>query len=120
MPDHTMPAATREQLLKEQMGAFLRSDALAEVFGLLGTDRDSIGSDYNGRAGKDGRVLATQVIEPVETLEPLREKLYPLLDELGFLHINKPLAERHSRVLVLAGALNACLRRDETPFPRSA
>lgn len=108
MPDHTMPAATREQLLKEQMEAFLRSDALAEVFDLLGTDRDSIGSDYNGRAGKDGRVLETQVIEPVETLEPLREKLYPLFDELGFLRINKPLAERHSRVLVLAGALNAC------------
>ena len=108
MPDHALPAATRKQLLKEQMGAFLRSDALAEVFDLLGTDRDRIGRDYNGRAGKDGQVLETQVIEPVKTLEPLREKLYPLLDELGFLHINRPLAERHSRVLVLAGALNAC------------
>ena len=107
MPDHALPAATRKQLLKEQMGAFLRSDALAEVFDLLGTDRDRIGRDYNGRAGKDGQVLETQVIEPVKTLEPFREKLYPLLDELGFLHINRPLAERHSRVLVLAGACSS-------------
>ncbi|HAM14283.1 MAG TPA: hypothetical protein DCP91_00155 [Eggerthellaceae bacterium] len=108
MPDHTMPAATRERLLKEQAEAFLRSDALAEVFDLLNTDRDRIGRDYNGRMGSGGRVLETQVIEPMEALEPFREKLYPLLDELGFLRINKPLAERHSRVLVLAGALNAC------------
>lgn len=108
MPSHTLPAATRERLLKEQMEAFLRSDALAEMLDLLNTDRDGIGCDYNGRAGKDGRVLETQVIEPVEALEPLREKLYPLIDELGFLRINTPLAERHSRVLVLAGAFNAC------------
>lgn len=108
MPDHTMPAATRERLLKEQMEAFLQSDALAEVFDLLNTDRDRIGRDYNGRVGESGRVLETQVIEPAKNLEPLRDKLYPLIDELGFLHINKPLAERHSRVLVLAGAFNAC------------
>ena len=103
-----MPAATRERLLKEQMGAFLRSEALAEVFELLSTDRDGIARDYGGRARDGGRVLETQVIEPAENLEPLRERLYPLFDELGFLRINRPLAERHSRVLVLAGAFNAC------------
>lgn len=74
MPDHTMPAATRERLLKEQMEAFLQSDALAEVFDLLNTDRDRIGRDYNGRVGESGRVLETQVIEPAKNLEPLRDK----------------------------------------------
>ena len=108
MPDHTMPAAMRERHLKEQAEAFLRSDALAEVFALLNTDRERIGKDYNGRAGVNGRVLETQAMEPSEELEPLRGKLYPLLDELGFIRINKPLSERHSRVLVLAGALGAC------------
>ena len=108
MPSYTMPAELRQQHLREQMEAFLCSDALAEVFDLLDTDQERISRDYNGRMGTGGRVRETQVMEPAEELEPLREKLYPLLDELGFLRINTPLAAQHSRVLVLAGSFSAC------------
>lgn len=86
----------------------MRSDALAELFDLLDTDQERFGRDYNGRMGAGGRVRETQVMEPAEELEPLREKLYPLLDELGFLRINTPLAKQHGRVMVLAGSYSAC------------
>lgn len=111
MPDHTLSAAAREQHLKEQMDEFQRSDALAEIFDLLKTDRTRIGKDYNGRAGGNGRVLETQMLEPAEELEPFREQLYPLFDRLGLLRINKPLSEKHSRILVLGGAFDACFTR---------
>lgn len=106
-----MPAAMRERHLKEQMEEFLQSDALAEIFDLLNTDRTRIEKDYNGRTREDGRVLETQVLESPENLDPLRKKLYPLLVELGFMHINQPLSEKHSRILVLAGAFSACFTK---------
>ena len=111
MPDHTLSAAAREQHLKEQMDEFLRSDALAEIFDLLKTDRTRIGKDYNGRAGGNGRVLETQVLKPAVELEPFREQLYPLFDRLGLFRINKPLSEKHSRILVLGGAFDVCFTR---------
>ena len=111
MPEHTMPTAMRERNLKEQMEVFLRSDELAELFDLLKTDRTRIGKDYNGREKENGRVLETQVIKPAEKLEPLREKLYPLLDRLGFFRINTPLSRQHSRILVLGGAFHTCFTR---------
>lgn len=111
MPDHTMPAAIRERELKEQMEAFLQSDALAEIFDLLDTDRARIGTDYNGRTGENGQILETQVMRPAEELEPFREKLYPLLDELGFFRINQPLPGKRSRLLVLGGAFRVCFTR---------
>ena len=111
MPDHTMPALMRERHLKEQMEGFLRLDALAEVFDLLKTDRTRIAEDFNARTRESGKVLETQVMEPAEELEPLREKLYPLMDELGLLRINRPLSQRHSRILILAGAFDACFTR---------
>ncbi len=125
MPDITKSAKEREQYLKMQMEEFLRSDALAGVFDLLHTDRSSLAKDYNGRAGKDGRVIETQVMEPREDLENVRFELYPLLYELGFLHINKPRSDKYSRILVLGGALEVCFIRPQfakpliTPFTTS-
>ena len=111
MPGHTMPAKERKRHLENQMEAFLRQEALSAVFDLLHTDRDRIGKDYNGRTAEDGRVIETQVLTPLASLEEKREELYPLLAELGFFHINKPLSECHTRILVLGGALNACFTR---------
>ena len=111
MLDHTVPVKIREAHLKEQMEVFLRSEALVEIFDLLGTDRDRIGKTYNGRKGKNGKVVETLVLKPDRKLAPVRKKLYPLLAELGFFHINKPLSGKHSRILVLGGALNACFVR---------
>ena len=104
----------REAHLKEQMNDFLRSDALAEVFDLLKTDRTRIGEDYNGRTGANGRIRETQVMKPAKELEPLRGQLYPLLDNLGFFRINKPLSEKHSRIMVLAGAFDCCFTRTQS------
>ena len=109
----TRSAAEREQDLKLQIKEFLQSEALAEIFALLHTDRSRIASDYNGRAGKDGNVLETQAMSPREELEKVRAELYPHLAELGFFHINRPLLEKHDRILVLGGALNVCFTRTQ-------
>ena len=111
MPDNSYPLEERRKLLKEQMEEFLKSGALAEIFGLLRSDRRSIAEKYNGRVGPDGRVLETQLLEPLAQLEVYREQLYPLFAELGFFHINRPLSDTHSRILVLGGALNICFTR---------
>ena len=125
MPEKTIPAKERSFLLKTQMNDFLKQEALAELFSLLHTNRERIGNDYNGRAGAGGSVRETQVMEPSGALKPLQKQLYPLFAELGFFHINKPLAAEHSRLLILGGALNVCFTRTQfavqwlTPSTRS-
>ena len=106
MPQVSDPAE-QIRLLNSQFDAFTNSDALKELFSLLHTDADSFRVDYNARRTADG-VRETQVISPSEHLEPLRYQLYPLLAELGFFHINKPLQPAADHILILGGSLNAC------------
>ena len=125
MPEKTMSPKERSFLLKTQMNQFLKQEALADLFSLLHTSRERIGNDYNGRVGANGHVRETQVMEPSGTLKPLQKQLYPLFAELGFFHINTPLAAEHSRLLILGGAMNVCFTRTQfavqwlTPSTRS-
>lgn len=111
MPDPKLSRSVQLELLRGQFEAFLNSDALAELFDLLGVDGYSFCRIYNGRRNSDGRVLETQVLDPVEALNEHRDKIYPLLDELGFFTINKPLEAGHSHIVVLGGSLEACYDR---------
>ena len=106
MPQASDPAE-QTRLLNLQFEAFIQSDALQELFSLLHTDTDRFRVDFNGRRTADG-VRETQVLTPSEQLEPLRYQLYPLLAELGFFHINKPLQSDAGHILILGGSLNAC------------
>lgn len=109
----TMPASGlsfSEQTadLRLQFDDFTKSGALQDILDLLKVDRDSLAEVYDGRRGESGRILETQVMGSSDALEPLRHELYPLLRELGFFDICRPLDPSHSRIVVLAGSLNAC------------
>ena len=125
MPDPKLPRANQLQMLRRQLDAFLNSDALKELFALLEVDRASFSRIYNGRRLSDGRTLETQELEPVRALDRHRERIYPLIEELGFLTINKPLTQDYSRLVVLGGSLEACYNRTKaaaewmTPSVRS-
>ena len=97
--------------LRRQFDRFLSSDSLQEIFRILHVDADSIRHVYNGRLKEGGRMIETQVMEPLEALEAERGRLYPLFADLGFFGINRPVRPDHSRVLVLGGSLNACFTR---------
>lgn len=111
MPDPALPRDRRMRMLRAQFAAFLCSEALRELFDILGVDRASFSRVYNGRRGADGRTLETQELAPAVSLEPHREAIYPLLEELGFFTINKPLRAEHSHLVVLGGSLEACYTR---------
>lgn len=112
MPETSDPTAG-VRLLREQTQDFLRSEALQKLYALLGTDRESIAAQFDGRRTAGGTVLETQDLSPAENLEPLRYELYPLLRELGFFDINRPLDQQTDRILILGGSLNACFLRTE-------
>ncbi len=111
MPDPELPRTEQLRLLRTQFDAFLSSDALRDLLSLLEVDRAGLSHVYNGRRLSDGRILETQELEPVNTLNRHRERIYPLLEELGFLTINKPLDQVYSRLIVLGGSLEACYTR---------
>ena len=111
MPDPELPRTELLQQLRVQFEAFLCSDALREIFALLKVDRSAFSRIFNSRLLPDGRICETQELEPLTTLDRHREKLYPLLEELGFLTINKPLTQDHSHIVVLGGSLEACYAR---------
>ena len=111
MPDPALALSEQIQLLRGQFDAFLQSPALLELFTLLRADRNTLGELYNGRKTADGSIRETQELEPTEVLNEKREALYPLLRELGFFDINRPLCTEHSHVLVLGGSLEACFER---------
>ena len=111
MPDPALPRDRQIQLLRAQFEAFLCSDALRELFDILRVDRASFSRVYDGRRAAEGRILETQELTPAAALEPHREALYPLLEELGFFTINKPLRADHSHLVVLGGSLDACYTR---------
>ena len=125
MPDPGLPRTEQLRLLHKQFDSFLSSDALRELLALLEVDRAGLSRVYNGRCLSDGRTLETQELEPVMSLERHRERIYPLLGELGFLTINRPLDQHHSRLVVLGGSLEACFTRTKaaeewmTPSVRS-
>lgn len=98
-------------ILRTQLSAFRNSDALKELCALLGVDRRRLGEVYNLRAAADGSVRETQELRPLAALERHRDALYPLIRELGFLDINKPLRVEHSHLLILGGSLDACYSR---------
>jgi beta-glucosidase len=104
MPDPALALSEQIQLLRGQFDAFLRAPALLELFTLLRADRHTLGELYNGRKTADGSIRETQELEPTEVLNEKREALYPLLRELGFFDINRPLCTEHSHVLVLGGS----------------
>ena len=125
MPDPELDRSGQIHFLNEQFDAFLYSDALRELFCLLDVDRSSFSRIYNGRRFSDGKVLETQELEPLAALDQHRERIYPLLEELGFFSINKPVEADHSHLVVLGGSLEACYTRTEaaknwtTPAARS-
>ena len=107
MPDNTHEYSHRIELLREQLSVFMSSRALTEIFSLLHVDRKTIGDAYNGRKRPGGSVLETHALAPKRELEDIRYDLYPLLRELGFIDINKPLRTDYSHILVLGGSFNA-------------
>ena len=111
MPEPALPMREQITELKEQFDSFLRSEALSELFEVLKTDRDSFKNTYDTRRMPDGKVRETQELKSVESLEDVRKPLYPLLLELGFFTINKPLHPEHSRVIVPGGSLDTCFCR---------
>ena len=111
VPDPALPLPEQISQLRRQFDAFLHAPALQELFVLLHTDRHTIGKLYNGRQMPDGTVRETQELEPAAKLEGCRTELYPLLRELGFFTINRPLDREHSHILVLGGSLEACYTR---------
>lgn len=111
MPDATLPVREQILQLREQCNAFLLSVPLCEIFRLLRVDALSLRELYNGRKQPDGRILESQELSRQDDLEAFRSELYPLLRELGFLNINRPLKNYYTRILVLGGSLNACFTR---------
>lgn len=112
MPDREMDFMARAAFIEEQLKEFLGSEPLREIFSLLDADLETIGIKYNGRK-KGGGMVETQELYPSEALEGKRERLYPLFRELGFFDINAPIHSENSHVIVLGGALTACLDRTE-------
>ncbi len=105
MPGPGLERPVRIKELKEQMDAFIKSDALATLLDALDTDIDDISHKYNARAKKDGRVLETQEIKSIPDLSSRKDELYPLFDELGFFRINRPVSMDHTRILILSASL---------------
>lgn len=113
MPKSSDPAE-KIRLLNSQFESFTQSGALRELFSLLHTDADRFRTEFNGRMSDGAAVVReTQVLSPAEHLEPLRYELYPLLAELGFFHINRPLQPEADHILILGGSLSACHLRAE-------
>ena len=111
MPDNTLEYSHRLKLMRNQLDEFLSSRALSEIFSLLKVDRDTIGEVYNARRKNDGRVLETHALMPKRELDSVRNELYLLFRELGFIDINKPIRTDHSHILVLGGSFNATFDR---------
>ena len=113
MPDPSGGVDEIKKELRQQFRAFLESDALRELLDLLQVDSQSLKQVYNSRLGRNGRVLETQELAPMESLEEHRRELYSLLRELGFFDINEPVMEDYNRIAILGGSLNVCNLRTE-------
>ena len=111
MPEPFLPLPKILEALQVQFENFLQSEALCELFALLGTNCTSLSRDWNGRAAENGAVRETMELSRHQILEERRETLYPLFQELGFIEINSPVRKEHSHILVLGGSLEACFDR---------
>ena len=108
MPEPSLPLREQKEALKSQFDRFLCSAPLRELFSLLGVDRQTFAGVYEGRKAAGGTVRELQELAPLPALEQHRNELYHLLNELGFMKINRPLYPHNSHILVLGGSLNAC------------
>ncbi len=113
MPENTNDAALKAEAVLSQLESFLHSKALQDLFEILDTDIDTIDRTYNRRASSDGSIVELQELKSSASLDEKKEQLYPLFKELGFFDINRPVNNRHSRIIVLGGSLNACNERTE-------
>ena len=113
MPDNTLDASQKAQALIFQLEDFLHAKAMQELFRILDVDTDTLGRTYNGRIGSAGAIIELQEIKPSVLQDEKREILYPLFRELGFIDINKPRHDQHSRIVVLGGSANACYERTQ-------
>ncbi|WP_044913411.1 hypothetical protein [Butyrivibrio sp. WCE2006] len=96
-----------------QIEDFLKMEPLQDLLGILEVDIDTIGQVYNGRLKANGKVVETQELALPKKLEGKREVLYPVIRELGFFDINKPLRKKNNRIIILGGSLTACKERTE-------
>ena len=111
IPEHINDFKKQCEFLYEQLDGFFRSDVLRELFSVLETDEETIEDRYGARKKADGRVVEVQELGGIESLEPVRERLYGIFRELGFTDINKPASGRWDRVVILGGAQNAIYTR---------
>lgn len=113
MPENLSDASQKAKAVLAQLEELLHSEALREILGILDVDTHTLERAYNKRAGANGTVVELQGLDSSVSLEEKREVLYPLFRELGFIDINKPVKNNHSRIIVLGGSLNACNERTE-------
>lgn len=113
MPDAGLSLSDQAAAIRSQLDRYSESDAFRELLNLIHAEKNTIREIYNGRIGKNGRIIETQELSPSETLLGIRYDLYPLFKELGFFDINKALSADYSRIVVLGGSLNACRIRTE-------
>ena len=113
MPENTLDASKKGEAVLAQLEDFLHSKAMQDLLGILDIDIDAIDQTYNGRMRSNGSVVELQELKHSASLNEMRGELYPLFKELGFIDINKPISNRHSRIIVLGGSLNACNERTE-------
>ncbi|MCR5673614.1 MAG: hypothetical protein K6F87_07870 [Lachnospiraceae bacterium] len=113
MPPKALDAAQKAEAVLGQLEEFLHSKALRDLFAILDTDADTFEDICNGRRRSNGSIVELQELGSSELLNEKKEMLYPLFRELGFIDINKPVNDKHSRIVVLGGSLNACRERTE-------
>lgn len=113
MPENSLDAFQKAEAVLSQLEDFMHSKALQELLRILDIDIDALERTYNGRTRSNESIVEIQELRPSASLNEKREALYPFFCELGFFDINKPVNNRHSRVIVLGGSLNACNERTE-------
>lgn len=88
--------------------AFINSEALNEIFRILDTDINNLSDGYNARIRKNKTVIEPQLMSENRKLEKYRYELFPLFKELNLYNKNKTGLEDYTRIIVLAGTLDAC------------
>lgn len=113
MPPKAHNASQKAEAVIAQLEEFLHSKATQDLFEILDIDKDTVGNVYNGRTRSDGSIVELQELSHSAPLSEKRAVLYPLFRELGFIDINKPVNNKHSRIIVLGGSLSAVNERTE-------
>ena len=69
MPDPRLGIRRQKEELIEQYRQFLASDAIREIYKILGVDHETIRSRYDNRKMSGGRIVETQVMERAKSLD---------------------------------------------------